>query len=580
MIQSDAALPPTGTPNWRAAALPYRQPRPADAGLQTYWFLAPFRLVDSGDSPSSVVFSSLPNGGKIYINGALAADLGTSTPQVWSRRLRPFMINVAPGVLRQGSNTIAIRFAVHDPFVALGEIRLGPRAALQETFDTVHFWKIGSYQYTNTLCFFMGAFALVFWLRRRAERAHLYFGICALLWGLRTVVAFIPQFPAEYWPLWRTTCYLTTGAFLVCIILAPLRLVGFRSRLLDRVLLAHWILGVAAFALFGKRLQLFIDTAWHAAFLPFAFFMFWQVALNAWRKPSTTHVAMLLTAIGVIGLSLHDLIAMNGWFGTAPVFLLHVGVPALLLAMLCSIMDRLLLSLEATENVNDRLTALAHQREKELLLQYEKQKQLAYQHAANHERQRIMQEMHDGLGAKLVEARELAVDLDAPGAGVAPVLEEALDEMRMVIGSLASSNPDLVAALGEFRYRLIARLTRAGGKLSWRTENLPDCLLVNPYNGMHVLSVLNDAVNSFIRAGAARPLSICIIHQPEWLELQIQGSEHPVSSIVPGISAAVQQRMERRAEAMNATLTLQPGGTGCRLQWRLPAEPAQQQAVA
>ncbi|SNS82775.1 Signal transduction histidine kinase [Noviherbaspirillum humi] len=571
MLISERVTPPPDNASWEPVSLPYRSIKPVDPDLITYWFRTEFEYRGDPNLPLWIFFPKLRNGGDIFLNGKRLASLGTSDSATQIRWFRPFMIDIAPALLREGPNQIAIRFAARDPLTSFGEFKLGPREALEAEFDTVMAWETTSRQHAAVLCLFVGAFALVFWLRRRSEHLYRSFGICALLWGLRTVVLFMPEVPMAHWTLWRLAYYFTTGGFIAYITLFLLRFSGYRNVWLDRSITGYWLLGMLCFIVLGKTARPFMDMAWQLGFLPLVVFALYRVVVLALHHRTVANMAMLLTTLASMGLSLHDFAVQNGWFRWSEIYLLHLGIPAFLIAMLWAMLDRFIGSLELEQDINERLSFLVAVRQSELATQYEQMKQLERQHAATEERQRIMQDMHDGLGSKLLAALITVRDGQASRDDIIALLQETIDEMRLVVGSLSPENPDLLGPLWDFRFRMMPRLARIGLKLVWRTENLPEVLNVSPYTGLHVLRIIHEATTNVIKHARADTLCISIIYSGTALEIRVEddGVGFVQENKPQGFGM---QNMRSRAEKIGAFLDVESSERGCRISLKLPLQ--------
>ena len=74
--------------------------------------------------------------------------------------------------------------------------------------------------------------------------------------------------------------------------------------------------------------------------------------------------------------------------------------------------------------------------------------------ASAQERQRIMQDMHDGLGSQLLSSLMLVERGALSNEQVAQILRESIDDMRLAIDALAQGNTDLLAALDSRGWKL------------------------------------------------------------------------------------------------------------------------------
>lgn len=162
-------------------------------------------------------------------------------------------------------------------------------------------------------------------------------------------------------------------------------------------------------------------------------------------------------------------------------------------------------ALAESQRLNAELEERVRQKEMELERNFEKLERLSRKAAVTDERQRIMTDMHDGIGAHLISALCLAESGDASPGDVAAILRECIDDLRLTIDSLESTGDELLPALGNFRWRIEGRLARVGIGLEWHVEDLPALPDLSPRKLLHILRILQEAVaNVQKHAGATR----------------------------------------------------------------------------
>jgi signal transduction histidine kinase len=185
------------------------------------------------------------------------------------------------------------------------------------------------------------------------------------------------------------------------------------------------------------------------------------------------------------------------------------------------------------------------------------------------ERERLVSDLHDGLGLHLLTALKMARDPSAGREALAEVLADCLDDLRLAIDSMSNIDErDPVLLLASLRFRLAPRLQAAGVQLDWQVEGevAPQPWMDAP-RALHLLRVVQEALANAVRhAGATRVL----------LKVQAQGAGVAVAVIDDGrgIDAAAGPAghglasMRRRAALLGATLSVGPApgqGTEVRL---------------
>ncbi len=94
-------------------------------------------------------------------------------------------------------------------------------------------------------------------------------------------------------------------------------------------------------------------------------------------------------------------------------------------------------------------------------------------HAAMEERQRLMRDLHDGLGSHLIGALRIAQQQTMSREDVASQLRSAIDQLKITVDAMQETDGDIAAVLGAVRYRLTPRIQAAGITLNWKVGHLP-----------------------------------------------------------------------------------------------------------
>ena len=195
--------------------------------------------------------------------------------------------------------------------------------------------------------------------------------------------------------------------------------------------------------------------------------------------------------------------------------------------------------------------------------------QLERQSAIVEERQRIMRDMHDGLGAQLISTLSLVEHGDLAKEQLTAVLRECLDDLRLTIDSLESTENDLLTVLGNFRYRLEPRLKSSGIQLDWQVKDLPKVACLTPQNVLHVLRILQEAFTNILKHARANTVKVetGVAGAPGKVYVSVSDNGIGLSNEHPGHGLA---NMRRRAQAIGGTLDIVSAATGTMITLSLP----------
>lgn len=559
-VVSDAPTLPPADADWHHVSLPHHVPKPTERELIGYWYKAQFDATDLAQ-PKWIMFPQLLSGGDVYVNGVLVGSNPWASPKIQVRWYRPELWLIPPVAMRTGSNEIEVRLAIREPFTSFGEIDVGPEKAMRGTYDMLLFWEDTTADISTALCLLAGVLILVLWMRRPQERLYGLFGTCAIFWGMRTLLLRTPVVPEEFFLLWRLAYYFATAGFIVLISVFMLEFSERSNRLYTRVLFVYWLAGCAAFLIFGMQIRHFIEAFWLTGFLPLNLYAVVCILAYAARRRTRDAMSMGLAILLALGLSVHDLAVQEAWIDWPEIYLMHLGIPAFLLVMVGILLDRFLATLAVAESANEQLELRVAAREAELRHSYEQLGKLERAAAATDERHRILQDMHDGVGSQLLSTLMMARNTELPQKTLVTLLQECLDDMRLVIDSLTPDDRDLLPVLGNFRYRMETRFRALGLQFEWCNVDMPDALELEPDVGLNLLRIVQEALANVLKHANATQVQVDVNYRDNALQIRVadngRGFDGKASAAGRGVS-----NMRNRAQRIGALLEindLQPG---------------------
>ena len=578
--------PPTDPAAWRTVSLPDKRVREAgknsgaDPLYQMRWYRLRYAPAD-GQWPTSVaiylprlvtlaaavlvktdsgwrpVFDNQAGAREQWVRPLWAVFPAALTTKAASRQGEPIEVVVAVPVLR-------------DSFYAVSTVWLGAREDLEPQYKRRWAVQIGVPQATGLTLVVLGLFAITLWVRRREEPAYLLLALASVAWLVRNLHYHLDMPRTSLgldWFWWVTHASLSWVMLLT--ILFALRFARQRHVLFERLLTGFVVVSSVLTMPQWDALSdtLVLQHAINAVVGVLATLFVAGVALRDGSRE-----LMLIAAALVLGLALgvHDLALLGGWAWPEHIYLMPFATLVIVATFLYAVQQRYVGALLQVEQLNLSQAERLAEQGALLQAQHDKLREVERQQSLLVERQRLMQDMHDGLGSSLLSAM-VAVEQGTMGQDrVVEVLRECVDDLRLVIDSLEPVGHDLVSLLATMRYRLGKRLQSGGLLLEWDVHDLPPLAWLEPPDALHVLRLLQEALSNVMKHACAQRVRMATRHKGSYVEIRVEddGDGFDIRTAQLGRGLKSQQR---RAKALGGSIHIDSSpGNGTRLSLRLP----------
>lgn len=337
----------------------------------------------------------------------------------------------------------------------------------QQKVDTFIWSTVAIVVVCSILCFVSLSASLLY----RSFNA-LLFGITCGFWALRAWLWSMHELPLPY-AIWFFLIDLSFGVWMSLICILAMRINQIRYRWLEA---AQWIslvffLGSSVALAFGappvyKALGIdLVVVAGTGALI--------SIMIQAFRTPSPGNIAVSLAGFVMLVLGVYD--HWNVWMtDAADAYQRFYFTPLIVLFFILAV--GIVLNLQYMRAMRSdaqyqKVLEVEVSRQRAILEQHHQAlAQQARQEAVTLERERIMKDMHDGLGSQLVSLMSLVQTAPQQKTEIEHELQEALDTLRATIDTLSPSGEDLTTILAQFRFRHESRFKRAGIQLNWRVK--------------------------------------------------------------------------------------------------------------
>ncbi|MGC1470203.1 MAG: ATP-binding protein [Sphingorhabdus sp.] len=511
----------------------------------------------------------------VFLNGVeLFRNYRSASSQTlgWNR---PYIIPVPQKLLRDTDNELVLRVGSDRQFsLGVGTVKVGSQEELGRLFNYQQFWRVTGASAANYAMLFLTFAAFLMWMARRSETEIFWLVMTGLLWFVRDFHFFAEESPLDpYWfqQVSYYSLYFAVAASLsFCV--AFLKLPNYR-----RIIAIVFAIGVAL-CIFRAAITSTnrTDLATSLATLGVSLVICGLMVADWLRHRTLESAALIAIVLFTTALGFHDvgrIPNVNWWQGLGFHIQPYTGL-LLFSVFLLSVGRKYLRALVEVETLNANLEQRVEAATQALAASEHARQKIEVEHAVGIERERLMREMHDGIGSNLVTA--LAV---VKKQGEAPVAEEtlqrAITDLKLTVDSLAPVEGDVVALLANLRHRMEPDMEKAGVKCIWRVEPCPSLDWLDAPNALHMLRIIQEGVGNVLsHAGAS---NITIACHPSDREGR-SGVELVLSDDGSGFEIAEQSgpgrglsNMRTRAQQLAAELDIESSiGAGSRLKLWLP----------
>ena len=466
------------------------------------------------------------------------------------------LIPIPPYLLAAGNNMINLEVRGYGssfhgvPRIYFGKTRvLSQRAALRNLLQ-------GQMIHMAALALgAIGALSLLLWMRTGRDPVLFWYAISGLALFASTALWFPTLWREDLGP-WRSALiFLRFNGYLLPLMILHLRLSGRRVPLLEGAL---WLMLLAAVGDLAFP-RLWDGPSWYAwvaifGALPAVFVVALLCERRLLREP--TVILLIVADVAAVLFNLHDVALRYGWIDFDRPMLIYYVAPFVMLAAGAPILQRLLAGVDATRRMNVELEARVAAKTREIEASHAQLRQAEHDQALAGERRRIMADMHDGLGARLVGL------LSAVQSGRAHVRElgegiaAALDDLRLAIDSLEPVEGDVGVVLANVRHRMRPVLERAGVRFLWSVSELPRMDDLTPARILAIQRILLEVFTNAIKHSAAGTVAVFTARVPRAVQIVIEDDGR---GFVPGELGTGHglHNLELRAKQAGGTLVVE-----------------------
>ncbi|HIP06840.1 MAG TPA: hypothetical protein EYG66_03090 [Mariprofundaceae bacterium] len=561
-IFSDSQTPPDATANWKQVTLPHiwtvSETKISDNG----WYRFQVNIPPNTDEHWVVFIERISMNAAVFIGQHYLGDGGSFEAPVSRNWVRPLLFKIPKTFIHAHGDVIYIRaFSSAIDLGGLEHVYVGKHSELQPKYDALFSYYILSSQAIFYMQLALCLLLFGFWLIRKKESVFLWLSAASLMGAIFPLNMFVRDIIISH-HMWEWIVQTSIGWLNWFIFMFAHRYLNIKRTGLERIIIVYALAGALVLILLPTNQLMFAGTMWQGGFAILAFYVLFVSAHCWWKSRRWGHLAWLIAIFSLLMTGLIDWVSILLWqlHGINNFFVFHLGTSILILIASALLLERFLQSLKSLETVNQQLVGKIDALEAE-----DKRRQ-----AVLDERQRIMRDLHDGLGNSLVSAMALSRNEDNAKSELQEVLQEAMSEMHLILGSANSLVFNFEKALVFIKERTKLTLLASNIALDWQVEAmLAVSRLHDSEAGMQLIRILQEALTNIMKHANAS--KVCVVATVDGGMLTLCISDNG-----QGMLAAKQghglNNMKLRAKAIHASLRIQSDTSGTSITFLLPID--------
>ena len=568
---------------WRNISLPY-QPLPEfltgsrtlvpDAGrLTTTWFRLAAPPAADLRAPLYLYIPRWKTDGQIaiYVDGRLTYQ--SHANDQWNGSNRPLWVALEETTESQTPREVLVRMQhVTGIGGSMSSVWLGGYGDIAGRFMVRNFFVTTLPYMSSVALLATGLFTAFVWLGGRREPAYLLFFLMSVSAFIRTLQTYvgIDRLPISD----AVFGWVTSHAIFWMLIIVHLFLGQIHRR--PQPWLTRGVVGVAVICgLVTFPVAPLLDPTLGAPLLYVCILMVGNVVCmtglwRSWRAGAWEGVWLAGSGLLGVQLGVYDWLLQNNLVNIEGLYISPYINIALAVVFAGIMLRRYVVALSSVEQASRNLADQLARREAELAESYARLRIVEERDTLSKERQRMMQDMHDGMGSSLVTALRAAEYGKLGEVEMVQVLKDCIDDLKLTIDSMELVQTDLLLLVATLRFRLQPRLESTGIRLVWQVEEVPPLTWLDQRNCLHILRILQEAFTNTIKH--ARASAIVMTTRSERDHVVITIVDDGVGFDVGGatVSGKGLSNQAGRAEAIGAGVDWTSGSEGTRFRLSLP----------
>lgn len=499
---------------WQAAALPDDWAK-RNTQVDRAWYRTTVVVEGRPEAVWAVYLPMVFHNAAVYVNGLWVGQGGSFDEPLSRHHNQPLLINFSSELLHPGENSIHIRMQTTvGKQGLLDRFYFGPAEKLRAAYDWKRLIRFEFIQWITAAMYFMSMIVFAFWLARRKDIVYALFSLELFLWATHNLNLFITNVPVST-RLWEAIILVTFVWTIVTMIFFNHSYVGYANKKIEKIILYF------AFASTGLLFLADVSSVHYVGYhildtgicllgiyaISHLIFVYYSEEKN--HKTAQDAFLMLLVGMPILVSGLHDYLLLNNLINRLDGLIVQYSVIPSIILFSWFMIRRFVRSINQAEEMTAVLEQRVREKQMTLESQYQELRISEQKRLLAEERERIMRDMHDGIGGQLVSIVAQLQDRSEEVFGnVRDKVQHSLTDLRLVIDSLDPVLSDLPTLLGMMRVRFAEQLSSANMELEWAVTDLPDCEAIGPGECLHIMRILQEAINNSAKHSGSPKLTL------------------------------------------------------------------------
>ena len=518
-----------------------------------------------------IYVSKLSKSGRLLLNGMEVNACALGALQDIRCLNQPHLFVPPLAYWRAGTNHI--EFQIHANRLqpnGLSAVLVGDALTLDTAvFQPALFWRVDMLNMLVWVSLILGLFSFAIAWLIQGQRLFLWVGLNGIVAALAkaSLLQVHPWISVDFF-VW--TAY---ASRLVGIPFMLLAILGFFDQQVWMRRLQWPLLGytaLAAAALWFTHVHATVVSLVYLPLILLSVGLLLAMSRWTWQAPKVRHVVITGVVLALVVIGIADWLRFNGVAGFDVLLLMPYAHSALSLVFYAVLLSMVGESIKASQSQEQVLNEKVAERTQALEAVHRQLTAIQVAQSAQAERERLLQDIHDGFGSQLSSARLMVAQGELDKAGINRLLSECMSDLHLVADTLGSSHKTLALALADLRHRTQRRTAELALTWHWQLE-LEGMPALSERSMLQLLRVGQEAINNVLKHAQARQVWVEASFDRVQMCLRLRIQDDGVG-MAGGVTAGRGlHNMRQRARELGAELTflaLEPG-TLVMLVWKV-----------